>query len=456
MLRAGLALLWRDRDTVQIGVDPRRAVAISGGSHAAAVIRMLDGSRERDQVIAEARGTGIPREVAERIIALLAGAGVLIDHQADAVRAIPAELRRDLMPVLATASLTGQDGDGGLATLARRRATSVEVRGRGGVASAIISLLTQSGVAASSTGLLGASRSRAPDLVVLTQRQTPALAAALVRLRQPHLAVYAGEAIGVVGPLVQPGRTACLNCLDLTRAAKDPAWPLILAQLPEHAADLPACDPVLAASVAAQAASQVLAFADRAALRPATVSATLELVLPSWQWRRRGWPPHPACICRSHAASQQVRPGAARAGGGSGRRGRRMQLIAAPRTARTDCGWQVLPDVAENGDHERPAATRCNQDGQASLAAGRHRRAGRSGLRQAGRRPGRDRGAGTAAANRRADLPGARRAERRRAQARPGVVDFRGSIATGDCGALPRDAHPAAGVGSAAACGDCA
>ena len=129
MLRAGLAPLWRDRDTVQIGVDPRRAVAISGGSQAAAVIRMLDGSRDRDEVIAAARGTGIPPAVTERILGLLAAAGVLVDHPADAVRAIPAELRRDLMPVLATASLTGQDGDGGLATLARRRATVVEVRG---------------------------------------------------------------------------------------------------------------------------------------------------------------------------------------------------------------------------------------------------------------------------------------------------------------------------------------
>ena len=308
MLRAGLAPLWRDRDTVQIGVDPRRAVAISGGSQAAAVIRMLDGSRDRDQVIAAARGTGIPPAVTERILGLLAAAGVLVDHPADAVRAIPAELRRDLMPVLATASLTGQDGDGGLATLARRRATVVEVRGHGPVAGTIISLLTQSGVAASSRGLLGASRSRTPDLVVLTQRQTPALATALVRIHQPHLAVYAGEAIGVVGPLVQPGSTACLSCLDLTRAAKDPAWPLILAQLPEHAADLPACDPVLAASVAAQAAGQVLAFADRAPAGLATVSATLELVLPSWQWRRRSWLPHPACICRSQAASQLARP----------------------------------------------------------------------------------------------------------------------------------------------------
>jgi bacteriocin biosynthesis cyclodehydratase domain-containing protein len=33
----------------------------------------------------------------------------------------------------------------------------------------------------------------------------------------PHLAVSASEAIGVVGPLVLPGQSACLRCLDLTR-----------------------------------------------------------------------------------------------------------------------------------------------------------------------------------------------------------------------------------------------
>jgi hypothetical protein len=30
---------------------------------------------------------------------------------------------------------------------------------------------------------------------------------------------------------------------------------------------------------------------------PATVNGTLEVVLPDWQWRRRTWPPHPACSC---------------------------------------------------------------------------------------------------------------------------------------------------------------
>ena len=85
-----------------------------------------------------------------------------------------------------------------------------------------------------------------------------------MRARIPHLAASADEAIGVVGPLVIPGRTACLRCLDLTRADRDPAWPLILAQLDGRQPDPPACDAPLAAAVAAQAAAQALTFIDRA------------------------------------------------------------------------------------------------------------------------------------------------------------------------------------------------
>ena len=46
-LKAGLLPLWRDRDTLQFGVDPRRAVALRGLGHAAAVVSLLDGSRDR-------------------------------------------------------------------------------------------------------------------------------------------------------------------------------------------------------------------------------------------------------------------------------------------------------------------------------------------------------------------------------------------------------------------------
>jgi len=119
----------------------------------------------------------------------------------------------------------------------------------------------------------------------------------------PHLAASASEAIGVVGPLVLPGHSACLRCLDLARTERDPAWPLILAQLASQAtADPLACDTVLATMVAAQAAAQALAFLDQGAQAAAAVTnGTLELVLPGWQWRRRTWHPHPQCGCQHQA-----------------------------------------------------------------------------------------------------------------------------------------------------------
>jgi len=76
-LKSGLLAVWRDRDTVQIGIDPRRAVALTGMGRAAVVIGLLDGSRDRAQVIAAARDQGIPAPITDRILMLLAGAGAL-------------------------------------------------------------------------------------------------------------------------------------------------------------------------------------------------------------------------------------------------------------------------------------------------------------------------------------------------------------------------------------------
>ncbi len=141
-----------------------------------------------------------------------------------------------------------------------------------------------------------------PDLVILAGRQPLARLAQLSRDHVPHLAVLAAEAIGVVGPLVVPRRTACLLCLDYVRAGSDPAWPLILAQLGRRRPDPPACDAVLATAVAAQAAAQALIAIEQSPLSSAAVNGTLELVLPDWRWRRRTWSPHPACPCATHTA----------------------------------------------------------------------------------------------------------------------------------------------------------
>jgi hypothetical protein len=306
-LRAGLLPLWRDRDTIQIGVDPRRGVALTGAGAAAAVIELLDGSRDRAQVITAAAGFGVPAALAERMLALLAAAGVLIDYPAGTVRTLPS----GLLPELASVSLARRAGDGGGRILARRRTAAVRVcacAAQPGLGTAIAEVLTASGVTAVSEPLSSAEPSaarhqQAPALVILIGQHPPEPVIGLLRGRVPHLAVSAGEAIGTVGPLVRPGATSCLRCLDLARAERDPAWPLILAQLGTRAADPVACDAVLTLAVAAQAAARALDFVDCPEAAGPAENATLELVQPGWQWRRRTWRPHPACICRASEAA---------------------------------------------------------------------------------------------------------------------------------------------------------
>lgn len=311
-IKSGLLPVWRDRDTLQIGVDSRRAIALTGMSRAAYLIGLLDGSRDRSQVIATAAARGIPPQVTERVLTLLAAGGALDDFPAGTLRELPAHLRARLAPELATASLAHRDGDGGARFLARRRASLVWIDGERRIARAIARVLNTAGVGAIRIGT-GApadaqptatsaqrrhvARRRPPDLTILVGRPGQELPARLVRDRAPHLAVLASEAIGVVGPLVIPGKTACLRCLDYVRAANDPSWPLILAQLTTRRAEPPACDAVLAMAVAAQAAAQALTAIDKAPAASAAVNGTLELVLPDWRWRRRTWPVHPACTC---------------------------------------------------------------------------------------------------------------------------------------------------------------
>ena len=340
-LKPGLLPVWRDRDTLQIGIDPRRAVALTGMADAAWVISLLDGSRDRAQVIAAARDRGLPAGLADRVLTLLAAGGALDDFPAGTYRVLSRQLRARLAPELAATSLAHGYGDGGARALARRRGAHVRVLGGGRLEPAITAILAASGIgqvdggdarpaepapaepalaqppaarvppararrARAGRGQPGrgqAERARVtrPDLVVLVGVTDPELAVRLMQERIPHLAASASEAIGVVGPLVIPGRSACLRCLDLARTDRDPAWPLILAQLAGRQPDPPACDASLAAAVAAQAAAQALAFTDRPDQPGPVTNGTLELVLPGWQWRRRTWPPHPDCTCGRHS-----------------------------------------------------------------------------------------------------------------------------------------------------------
>jgi len=317
-LKQGLIPVWRDRDTLQVGIDSRRAVALTGLGGAAWLLSLLDGSRDRAQVIAAAADRGLPAGLADRVLTLLAAAGALDDYPAGTLRALTQADRARLAPELADASLAHGDTDGGARILARRQAARIHVFGPGPIAPEITAILTRAGVAEAvcistwpgrrpaarrrptGTGRQAralAGREPRPDLVVLVGVPDPQVGERLMADGLPHLVAAGIEAIGIVGPLIVPGRTACLRCLDLTRAELDPAWPLILAQLAGRQADPPACGAVLTTSVAAQAAAQALLFVDRPGQAGPAINGTLELEMPGWQWRRRTWLPHPDCTC---------------------------------------------------------------------------------------------------------------------------------------------------------------
>lgn len=341
MLKPALRRLWRDAATVQLGVDPERAVVLSGvDGAAAAVLGLLDGSRDEAGVLAAAAAAGVAPESAVHLLDLLARAGALEDAAADPAPLAPlARTERDRMaPDLAAVSLVRPHPGAALDVLDRRRAAAVWVVGGGRIGVPVATLLAAAGVGhvgvetagavnAADTvpggwqlddvGKPAAEAARAavrriapttrcgplpsgqrPDVVVLTGSAggDPHRRVQLLQAGLPHLAVTVREVTGVVGPLVLPGVTACLRCLDLDRADRDAAWPLLSAQLTgEPAGGIAAGDTVLTAATAALAAGQVLARLDGSS--PATVNGTLELGLPDWRLRRRGWSPHPACGC---------------------------------------------------------------------------------------------------------------------------------------------------------------
>jgi bacteriocin biosynthesis cyclodehydratase domain-containing protein len=138
-----------------------------------------------------------------------------------------------------------------------------------------------------------------PDLVVLSDvlAPEPERVAQLHAAGTAYLSARMRDGVGVVGPLVLPGRTACLGCLELLRCASDPGWPTVAAQLVGRRGR---ADPAAVRATAALATAQVLAALDgtvSGGCPPPTLDATLELDLTAGTLVRRTWSPQPGCGC---------------------------------------------------------------------------------------------------------------------------------------------------------------
>jgi hypothetical protein len=332
----GLRRLWRDRHTLQLGVDPARASVLEVADPGVVrLLDLLDGEHTERGVLAYAVRAGIAEADARDLLAALRGANLLLSAGSFLPAALPEPTRRRLTVEAAALALRGRDRCGTPAQLLRRRAAArVVLNGAGRLAAPLATALADAGVGHVNPDLQGvvtpgepvggvlrgsdvrrprasavadAVRRAAPEtqtravragesaFVVHLGADRPAalLAAGHARRRRPHLMIGVRDTTVVVGPLVPPAGRPCLNCVDLHRCDRDPAWPALAAQLGEPAVEPTSASTVLAA--AGYAAAEVLGFLDGEA--PETVGATVEISAPG-RFRRRTWAPHPSCDCQ--------------------------------------------------------------------------------------------------------------------------------------------------------------
>jgi bacteriocin biosynthesis cyclodehydratase domain-containing protein len=318
-IKPGLRRVWRDAATLQIGLTPDTGVVVTGlGPLDVQLIAHLDGTRRVSDLSRWAGSHGVDHERVRDLLDLLHTAGVLSGAPADRAhlhRLGPDGLHRRRADALAWAVVYPDAGDG-FELLARRTGRGVVVAGRGRTADACAASVRRTGVQlahlptevaldqAHDDPAAGMGASRAADpLVVLVADDTVSTTAGATLLAQdrPHLAVAAGADRAVVGPLVVPGRTACLRCIELTRADRDPGWPAVAAQLDAPPAAVRG-ESSLTELAAALVALQVACWVD-ARRTPASIGATLTVMLPDGLTSRRAWPRHPRCGCAGVAAS---------------------------------------------------------------------------------------------------------------------------------------------------------
>lgn len=353
LLKPALRRFWRDRRTVQFGVDPDSATVITGlDSALAAMLDDLTGERTQSDVLQRAQQLGADRDAAVKLLMLLTEAGVL-----DSTRAgmrlsglAPAERTR-LLPDLRSLSLSGNQS--GIPALAKRRKSTIAVYGAGRVGGTVAVALAAAGIGrllvsdrtparetdlapggldalapegdapgdrasgirhrigrfarSTRTSTSNGSQPR-PALAIVAPEEEPdrGLVAGLVRLGIPHLVVRVVENRGIVGPFVLPGRTSCVRCSDLYRADRDPAYPRQLAQSLAEQAVTRACDVTLAGMVGNLAAMHALQYVGGGL--PDSCGSTVEISAPSGEQNRRRWPAHPECGCHwDHLAEQTDR-----------------------------------------------------------------------------------------------------------------------------------------------------
>ncbi|QUR66690.1 TOMM precursor leader peptide-binding protein [Mycobacterium spongiae] len=278
-LDPAMPVLLRPDGAVQVGWDPRRAVLVRPPSDltAADLAALLESMRSPTSM-AELRRQAVNHGLVDgndlaNLVAQLVRAGVATTHDDPGDRA------------------------------AHGRAASIRVHGRGPLSDLLLQALRCSGARVGhSSQPHAAVTPAAVDLVVLSDYLVadPRMVRALRSEGVPHLLVRVRDGTGLVGPLVIPGVTSCLDCADLHRRDRDAAWPAIAAQLRDTVGIADRATLLATAALALSQVNRVIAAVrgcHGATDPPSALDATLEFDLNAGSIVARHWTRHPLCSC---------------------------------------------------------------------------------------------------------------------------------------------------------------
>ncbi len=251
------ATVWRDPFSLQIGVDPARVV-------------LRDVSTAQERMIA-ALESGVSRSGLD-----------MIATSSGATEDDVAALLRTLKLLLVTEEPIGA-------------APRISIVGAGQTVERIANTLALAGAR---VAVSAAVTDDDCDLGVVVGHYVldPESYGFWLRRDLPHLPVVFGDESVTIGPMVEPGNSPCLYCLEYHRRDSDASWSAIASQLWGRRSRSET--PLASTEVATRVTRLVL---DRLRSgRPArrTMSArSFQLAAETGEVTRREWMPHPDCGC---------------------------------------------------------------------------------------------------------------------------------------------------------------
>jgi bacteriocin biosynthesis cyclodehydratase domain-containing protein len=267
-LDSRVPMVWRDPFSLQLGIEPSRVILRDVSTADQRMIHALSAGISRSGLAMIARSSGATEQDVERLLGRL-GPVLLPDRLlADTVLPDPSRTHPTQPPTVAIA-------------------------GHGRTVEQIASTLANAGIRVS----VSATPSEDPcDLGIVVGHYVldPVAYGFWLRRDLPHLPVIFGDGDATVGPLVEPGSTPCLYCLEHYRRDVDASWSAIASQLWGRRS----------AAETALVSSEVAAMVSRMAVRRLTVprlgpaaGATFRIEAETGGVTQREWMPHPECGC---------------------------------------------------------------------------------------------------------------------------------------------------------------